>query len=328
MNIVSLSYFISQYHEYLSISISLSLSLSLYLYLKSKSLNILIYQFIDLAGSVNFFVLALTGLLGCHRTAPFIPFRSMLLVGMVSVWAMRLGGFQFVRLWNKRRAGRFEAIRGDLKKFAAFWLLQAAWIFVVSLPLTLVNAAGASDNFKARGFGFFDVIGCLIWAFGFCFEVLADHEKYLFSLTPRNERTLPFITTGLWSFTRHPNYFGEMVLWTGFWLSAVQGIRSWSLLAALVAIISPIFTFYLLMFVSGIPVAEAHDDRRYSKLLAYQQYKAITSPLFPVSPKIYIYIHPRIKRSFFFERNTVQMPNQVPKFKTGAPIQFSTQTLR
>lgn len=272
--------------------------------------------------------MALIGLLGCHRGVPSTPFRSALLFAMLSIWAIRLGGFQFVRLWNKKRDGRFDGIRGDFKKFAAFWAMQATWIFVVSLPFTLVNAAATSAAFKARGFGFFDLIGCLIWALGFYFEVLADHEKYLFSLIPRNERTLPFITTGLWSFSRHPNYFGEIVLWCGFWLSAAQGIRSWSLLAAIFALISPIFTFYLLLFVSGIPIAEAHDDKKYAKVLAYQQYKAITSPLFPVSPKIYVYIHPRIKRSFFFERNSVPMPNQVPKIKPGSPIQFSSQTSR
>lgn len=281
-----------------------------------------------MAGSINFFILALVGLLGCHRNLPFIPFRSILLFVMISLWAMRLGGFQFMRLWNKRRDGRFDAIRGDFKKFAGFWALQAAWIFIVSLPFTFVNAAATSTTFSPRGFGFFDLIGCLIWAFGLYFEVRADHEKYLFSLIPRNERTLPFITTGMWSFSRHPNYFGEICLWSGFWLTAAQGIRSWSLLAALLALVSPIFTLYLLTAVSGIPLAEDHDDRRYSKLLAYQQYKVITSPLIPVSPMIYAYLHPRIKKSFFLERNTVPMPNQVPKMKAGSPVQFSTQSSR
>ena len=247
---------------------------------------------------------------------------------MISVWAIRLGGFQFMRLWNKKRDGRFDAVRGDFKKFAGFWALQAAWVFLVSLPFTLANAGAASSSFASRGFGFFDVIGCVVWGFGMYFEVRADHEKYVFSLIPRNERTLPFITTGMWAFSRHPNYFGEIVLWSGFWLTAAQGIRAWSLLPAFLALISPIFTFYLLTSVSGIPVAEAHDDRKYSKLLAYQQYKAITSPLFPVSPKIYAYVHPRLKRSFFLERNSVPMPNQAPKMKAGSPIQFSTQTSR
>lgn len=233
-----------------------------------------------------------------------------------------------MRLWTKKRDGRFDTIRGDCKKFAAFWALQATWVFLVSLSFTLVNAGATSSNFSPRGFGFFDVIGCIVWGFGMYYEVLADHEKYVFSLIPRNERTLPFITTGMWTFSRHPNYFGEIVLWCGFWLCAAQGIRAWSLIAALSALISPIFTFYLLTSVSGIPVAEANEDRKYSKLLAYQQYKAITSPLFPVSPKIYAYLHPRLKRGFFLERNSVPMPTQVPKIKPGSPVQFSTQTSR
>lgn len=249
---------------------------------------------------------------------------------MVTIWAVRLGCFQLVRLWNKKRDGRFDGIREDLIKFGGFWALQATWIVVVSLPLTFVNAAAvaAYPNFKARGVGFFDLVGWAIWALGFYYEVRADHEKYAFSLIPRQERTLPFITTGLWGFSRHPNYFGEIMLWAGFWISALQGIRSWSWLFGFVALISPLFTFYLLTAVSGIPVIESHNDRRFSKLLAYQQYKAITSPLIPVNPRLYAYIHPKIKRTFFLERNTIPMPTQVPKMKFGSPIQYSNHSSR
>lgn len=234
-----------------------------------------------------------------------------------------------MRLWGKqRRDGRFDGMRSDFMKFGAFWILQAVWIIVVSLPFTMVNASVTSLAYSPRGFGFFDVIGCIIWGFGFYIEVRADHQKYIFSLIPRNERTLPFITTGMWSFSRHPNYFGEIVLWIGFWICAAQGIRSWSLLAALFSVISPVFAFYLLNSVSGIPVAEANDDRKYSKLIAYQQYKAITSPLIPINPKIYACIHPRIKRTFFLDRNTVQMPVQAPKIKSGSPVQYSAHSSR
>jgi steroid 5-alpha reductase family enzyme len=248
---------------------------------------------------------------------------------MISLWAIRLGLFQFMRLWGKRRDGRFDAIRSDPRKFAAFWALQALWIVMVSLPLAMVNGAATSESFKgSRSFGFFDVVGCLIWAFGFYFEVRADHEKYVFSLIPRSERTLPFITTGMWAFSRHPNYFGEIVLWIGFWISAAVGIAAWSLWAVLFSLLTPCFVFYLIVHISGIPIAEAQDDKKHSKLLAYQQYKTITSPLIPISPKVYAFIHPKIKAAFFLERNSVAMPTQVPKIKHGSPIQYSSQSSR
>lgn len=291
----------------------------------------------DMAASVNFVIVALVGALGCHRTGNhFIPLRTVLLCLMVCVWACRLGIFQLTRLWAKKRDSRFDSMRSSPIKFAGFWALQAAWILIVSLPLTLVNGSGSIAALQARGIGFWDVFGVFIWICGLVCEVRADHEKYIFSLIPRADRTLPFITTGLWSLSRHPNYFGEIVLWAGYWFVASQGLRPFCttyfsyLLILCITLLSPIFTFYLLVFVSGMPIAESYHDRRYSKLIAYQQYKAITSPLIPISPRFYAYIHPRIKKSFFFETNSISMTAQIalPKFKAGTPVQYSNQSLR
>lgn len=276
-------------------------------------------------------VLALTGLLGCHRTASVYPLRTVILVCLVLVWSARLGTFLFLRVWIRRKDGRFDDIRGNWSKLAAFWGLQAAWILLVSLPLILLNGVGAIDGQRvaSRGINFFDAVGWGLWCAGFYLETVADHEKHVFSAIARADRTLPFITTGLWQFSRHPNYFGEIVLWCGVWLSAAQGLRNWSLLAVLFALVSPAATFHFLVSLSGIPVAEARDDRRYGKLLAYQQYKAITSPLIPIPPRIYAILHPRFKRAVLLERNTIPVGQfALPKMKPGSPIQYSTQSTR
>ena len=211
-------------------------------------------------------------------------------------------------------------------RFAGFWTLQAFWVTAVSWPLTLLNAAiVAAPAARAWRFNLFDLAGWAIWGLGFYFEVLADHQRFLHSQIPKSERTPPFLASGLWSLSRHPNYFGEMLLWFGVALSAAQGISSWSILASLTAFLSPAISFYFLVHVSGLPLAEARDEKRFSRFLAYQQYKALTSPLFPVPQRVYMMIHPRIKRAFFFDREPVQ-PGTIPmpKMKGNDVIEYST----
>lgn len=249
---------------------------------------------------------------------------------MVVLWSCRLGVFLWLRVCLRKRDARFDVLRASPLRFAMFWVLQAVWVFSVSLPLTLMHAAMvALPEARAWRFNLFDLIGWALFGLGFYFEVLADHQKYLYSLIPKADRPTPFITTGLWSLSRHPNYFGEICLWAGIALSAAQGVSVWSWLLAGLCVISPAITFYFLVYVSGINVAEARDDRRYGRLTALLQYRAITSPLFPVNPRIYMMIHPRIKRTFFFDRaNITPGTIPLPKIKGNEPIEYSTLQTR
>ncbi len=280
-------------------------------------------------GSVNFVILALIGFLGCvvrHGSGSALVFRAAVLTGLVCLWAVRLGVFLFLRVSLRKRDERFDALRANLTSFAGFWFMQAAWVCAVSWPLTLLNAAVvAVPDSRAWRFNLFDLAGWAIWCLGFYFEVLADHQRFLHSQIPKNERNPPFLCTGLWSLSRHPNYFGEILLWLGVALTAAQGISSWSILMSATAFLSPFITFYLLVYISGLPLAEARDEKRFSKLIAYQQYKAFTSPLFPIPPRVYVMIHPRIKRSFFLDREPVQ-PGTIPmpKMKGDIVVEYST----
>lgn len=290
-------------------------------------------QCVDLFGSVNVIVLVLVGFLGCtvrNGWTSALFFRSAVLTVLICIWAVRLGVFLFMRVLVRKRDDRFDKLRTSVVKFASFWALQAAWVISITWPLTLLNAAiVAAPEVRAWRFNLFDMVGWAVWALGFYFEVMADHQRLLHAQIPKAERAPPFMCTGLWSFSRHPNYFGEILLWFGVAFTAFQGVSSWSILAALTVFVSPAVSFYFIVYISGLPLAEARDDRRYSRLLAFQQYRALTSPLFPVPARVYMMIHPRIKRAFFFDRDPVQ-PGTIPmpKMKGNVVVEYSTVQTR
>ena len=121
-------------------------------------------------------------------------------------------------------------------------------------------------------------IGFGIWLFGFGFEVIADRQKSAFNADPENEGR--FIDSGLWSWSRHPNYFGEIVLWVGIAVIAAPVLRGWGWLT----LISPIFVFLLLMYISGVPQLETRADEKWGGEPDYEAYKARTSVLVPLPP--------------------------------------------
>lgn len=139
-------------------------------------------------------------------------------------------------------------------------------------------------------------------------ECIADWEKAQFKSHQGSQsqrllsKELPFITTGLWRYSRHPNYFGECLLWTGVWLMAYNGTQD-KRLAVLTFATCPLQTFVLLVFISGIPAAESLDEKRYKRLVAYNQYRMITSPLVPMPTGWYANLAPPLKYWLFMERS-------------------------
>lgn len=219
----------------------------------------------DISYAVTFIVLSLTALLLGEPDA-----AKIIGVAMVCTWAVRLGGFLLYRVSKVGKDSRFDEIRGNFKKFLWFWISQGFSVWVILLPILLLAAS------KHTAFSALSILGLLIWAGGLALEAVADFQKFWFSSDPQNKGK--WIDEGVWSVSRHPNYFGEIAVWVGVYLFAVSGLETWQVV---VAIASPLFITSLLLFVSGIPKLEKSADERWGDKAAYREYKRRTSLLVP-----------------------------------------------
>jgi steroid 5-alpha reductase family enzyme len=223
----------------------------------------------DITGSATY----LTVTIGTLLLAGRFDARSILLTLLVCVWALRLGTFLFRRIKKAGADTRFDDIKPSFTRFLMAWTLQGLWVF-----LTLAAALAAMTATSVPTFGLIGWIGLAIWVLGFGIEALADAQKQAFRKDPANKGR--FIDSGLWAWSRHPNYFGEITLWVGVALIALPAISGWQY----VTLISPVFVFFLLTRVSGIPMLESRADERWGEEPAYQAYKARTPVLFPRPP--------------------------------------------
>jgi steroid 5-alpha reductase family enzyme len=198
-----------------------------------------------------------------------LDFRSILLGVLILVWAMRLSSFLFLRIKKAGKDRRFDKIKTNFTRFMLAWALQGFWVFMCTLPAI---TAIASDS---KTTDYFLIGGTALWLFGFIMEVIADRQKSAFNQDPKNKGQ--FIATGLWSISRHPNYVGEVLLWTGI---AVIALPTFSGLQYL-ALISPVFTYLLLTRVSGVNLLEASADKKWEGNEAYEKYKEKTPVFFP-----------------------------------------------
>lgn len=193
---------------------------------------------------------------------------------LVLVWAVRLGGYLLTRILRIKVDHRFDEMRDKPLRFARFWLLQAISVAVIMLPVTyLVSRDDAS------GFGAWAIVGVAMWLVGLVIEAVADAQKSSFK--GKEENRDRFITSGLWRYSRHPNYFGEMLVWWGLFLYAVPFLDG----AAFAVVIGPVFITLLLLFVSGIPLLERSADAKYGDDPAYREYKRRTNILVPLPPR-------------------------------------------
>ena len=167
---------------------------------------------------------------------------------------------------------RFDQIKPSASRFFVAWTLQGLWVF-----LTLCAGLAAITALSAPALGIRDAFGLTVWVFGFAIEVTADRQKTVF----RRKHPGRFIGTGLWRWSRHPNYFGEIVLWMGIAIVASSALRGWQW----VTMISPLFVAFLLTRVSGIPILEKRADERWGDDPAYRRYKSRTPVLLPRPPR-------------------------------------------
>ena len=227
-------------------------------------------HYFDLTGSLTYVSVTLLAILFTVD----ISLRDILLALFVWIWAFRLGSFLFIRVKKAGSDGRFDLMKKDFWWFLMTWTIQGLWVF-----LTLAMALAAITSESKMAIDIFAVIGTLIWIFGFSIEVIADQQKTNFKDDPANKDS--FITVGLWSWSRHPNYFGEMVLWIGIAVIAFPVLIGWQL----VALISPIFVIFLLTRISGITMLESRGYKKWKDDPAYIDYLEKTSVLVPFPPK-------------------------------------------
>lgn len=228
-----------------------------------------IYQterYFDLVGSLSYVTVAFIA----YLTAPASGGRAALLLSMVLIWALRLGIFLFSRIHIAGKDGRFDAMKPSFLRFGAAWTLQGLWI-----TFTAAAALAAMSSERSPALDLAALLGAAVWLLGFCFEAIADFQKSRFKASPKNRDR--FIKTGLWSVSRHPNYFGEILLWTGVAIvsfPALEGWQHWTLL-------SPVLVGVLLCKVSGIPLLEERASKKWGGQSDYEEYVRTTPVLIP-----------------------------------------------
>lgn len=193
---------------------------------------------------------------------------------LVLLWAVRLGAYLFRRILRMKVDHRFDGMRERPLRFARFWLLQAISVAVVMLPVSYLL-----DRGRPPAFGTWAIIGTFVWLIGLLIEAAADAQKAAFKAKDENRDR--FLATGLWRYSRHPNYFGEMLVWWGLLVYAVPVLHG----AAFAVALGPLFITLLLLFVSGIPPLERSADEKYGSNPAYLEYKRQTSILVPLPPR-------------------------------------------
>ena len=222
-------------------------------------------KFYDLTGSITYLTTVFTALYITDSG----NISDYVIVSCVAIWAIRLGSFLFMRIHKAGEDRRFREIKTNFTRFFMTWTLQGMW---VSMCLLCVLTALSSYSGIIMNNVFY--IGLLIFVIGFIIEVIADHQKTVFRKDINNKDK--FISTGLWSYSRHPNYFGEILLWFGVAIMSFSSLQDLQYLT----LISPIFVYVLLVYISGIRILENQGDKKWGHLDSYKEYLKNTPRLF------------------------------------------------
>ena len=223
-------------------------------------------HFFDLTGSVTFITVSILAFLMNDSK----NLRQFIVLVLIMIWALRLGSFLFLRIRKAGEDSRFTIIKKDFLVFFLTWNLQGLWVL-----FTLFGALTILTSNNNQNFGILDIIGILIWIIGFVIEVVSDRQKSEFKSHESNDGK--FIQSGLWKYSRHPNYFGEILIWTGI---SIIGISVYSGFGWL-GLISPFFVFVMLNYISGVRLLEKQAEERWGGNDLYQSYKSKTPVLFP-----------------------------------------------
>ena len=227
-------------------------------------------KFYDLTGTLTYLSVTWYALYMSSDKFTNLNGASIAIVLLISIWAIRLGSFLFSRIHKDGEDKRFRTIKPSATQFFMTWTLQGLWVSLCSM--CALTAISSESGVVVNAFYY---LGVGLFIYGFYTEVKADNEKSKFRSVPENRDK--FITTGLWAKSRHPNYFGEIVLWAAI---AVISLPSLSGLQY-ITLISLIFTYVLLVHVSGVRMLEARGQKKWGHLEEYKAYQKSTPMLFP-----------------------------------------------
>ena len=223
-------------------------------------------KYYDITGTITYVLTTAITLL----LTEILDIRSLLLAALIVIWALRLGIFLFRRVHNVGKDGRFDNLKPSFIRYLNTWILQGLWVsFTAAAALAAISS---KDKVDLEIVG---VVGLIIWSAGFAIEIIADSQKKKFKANPKNINK--FIDEGLWARSRHPNYFGEILLWFGVSVIAFPVLQG----AQLFTLISPIFVYILLTKGSGIPILERRADKKWGGMPEYEEYKNSTPILVP-----------------------------------------------
>ena len=226
-------------------------------------------KFYDLTGSITY-ISVVSYVSFKSNTTIDINIGSILLASFIMLWAIRLGSFLFLRIHKAGEDKRFKLIKPSPTRFFMTWTLQGMWVSICSM--CALTAIASKDGVVLNPLFF---VGTFVFLTGLIIEIIADKQKSSFRANPENKEQ--FIRHGLWSYSRHPNYFGEITLWLGVSIMSISSLSSWQYLT----LISPIFTYLLLVYVSGVRLLEIAGLEKWGHLESYQTYLRDTPSLFP-----------------------------------------------
>ena len=221
-------------------------------------------HFYDLTGGITYITVTLVAVF----LSSALDARSAIVAAMVLFWSVRLASFLFMRISRAGKDSRFDTIKQEPPRFLLAWTLQGLWVVLTAACALAIITGGNREPLGVIGFA-----GIAVWTIGIVVEIVADRQKSAFRADPANKGK--FIQTGLWAWSRHPNYFGEIVLWTGMAIIAVPVLEGWQW----ATLISPVFVYFLLTRVSGVPMLEQSANERWGGQDDYEAYKQNTPVL-------------------------------------------------
>ena len=225
-------------------------------------------KFYDLTGSLSYLTVIWFVFFSSNNLSG-LNIQNLIVVTLISVWAIRLGTFLFGRIHKDGEDKRFRTIKTSASQFFMTWTLQGMWVSICTM--CAITAISSSQGIIANSLFY---LGLAFFIVGFAIEVVSDQQKSAFRAVPENKEK--FITSGLWSKSQHPNYFGEILLWSAIALLSISSLNGTQYLT----LISPIFTYVLLVYISGVRMLDDMGNKKWGHLEEYKEYKRNTPTLF------------------------------------------------